>query len=211
LYAFNFSWILNHIDCFVSQSQGNKSVKSVSISPYAFNCHDEDAWDKIGQAVGNLQALETLHFSGHDNYDEGGSSDEHEDSLILDWEIVAQILRQVRQSVTVIIESERLWTIEEVQALARAIRGHPSITSFEDSGMFSYESLDTLCSALATLPALESVLFGVPERFGASEVRQVDGSTSAHTESLTELLRVPSLRFVRFRNFSFTRAFFKQQ
>jgi hypothetical protein len=67
---------------------------------------------------------------------------------------------------------------------------HPSITSFEDSGKFPYESLDTLFSTLITLPALESASFGAPE------VMQADESTLANPESLVELLRVPTLRFL---------------
>jgi hypothetical protein len=58
--------------------------------------------------------------------------------------------------------------------------------------------LDTFFSALATLPALESVWLHTPE------VRQADESTLAYPENLTELLRVPSLRSVHFRGFSFT-------
>jgi hypothetical protein len=38
----------------------------------------------------------------------------------------------VRQSGTIIINKEYdLWTVGEVQGLARAIRGHPTITSFD--------------------------------------------------------------------------------
>jgi hypothetical protein len=82
---------------------------------------------------------------------------------IPDWEILAQILRHVRQNVGVAIEDRRLRTIEEVQPFARAICRHPFITSFEDCGMFSYESLETLFSILTTLPALESNAFGTPD------------------------------------------------
>jgi hypothetical protein len=56
---------------------------------------------------------------------------------------------------------------------------------------------------LSTLPALESVSFSAPE------VRQADESTLALSESLTELLRLPTLRLVRFNNFSFTPALFQ--
>jgi hypothetical protein len=106
----------------------------------------------------------------------------------------------VRQSITVVINDKRLRTIEELQPFARAIRGHPTITSLHDHGMFPYESLGIFYSALATLPAQESVSLGAPE------VRQADESTLAHPETLTELLRVPTLRSVRFNNFSFTTA-----
>jgi hypothetical protein len=54
-------WFLNHIDCFVSQSRGNKSIKGVFLCLHAsFNGQDDEVWDKVGQALGNLQALEWL-------------------------------------------------------------------------------------------------------------------------------------------------------
>jgi hypothetical protein len=198
------SWIWNHIDCFISQSRGNKIVQQVYLNA-SLNGHD-DVWDKVGQAVGNLQALNALQICSHDyddDSDDEDDEDEDEDSPIIDWEIVARILRHVRQSVTIGIENERLRTIEEVQPFARAICGHPTITGFDDSGMFPYESLETLISTLTTLPALESVTFGAPE------VRQSYESTLTNPESLTELLRVPTLRSVRFNNFSFTPALFR--
>jgi hypothetical protein len=122
---------------------------------------------------------------------------------ILDWGSLARILKHVRHNVSIAIDDDRLRSIEEVQPFVRAIRGHPTITGFTDSGMFPYESLETLFSTLSTLPALESVMFGAPE------VRQADESTLAYPESLTELLRVPTLRFVRFNSFSSHPLFFE--
>jgi hypothetical protein len=49
--------ISNHIDCFVSQSRGKDSVQDLFMDP-PFNGHDDDVWEKVGQAVGNLQALD---------------------------------------------------------------------------------------------------------------------------------------------------------
>jgi hypothetical protein len=60
VYDDSIPWILNHIDCFVSQSRGNESVKDVYLWPHAFHGHDEDGWNKVGQAVGNLLSLETI-------------------------------------------------------------------------------------------------------------------------------------------------------
>jgi hypothetical protein len=195
----SISWILNHIDCFVSQSQGNASVVNVILRPHAFNGGNYDVCDKIGLAIGNLQFLETLFISNHRNSYED-DDDEVGPVPIPDWEMVARILRHVRQNVKIVIDDERVRSIEEVQPFARAICGHPYITSLQDIGIFPYASLDTLFATLTTLPALESV------SFGASEVGQAAESTLARPESLTELLRVPTLRFVRFKDFCFTRA-----
>jgi hypothetical protein len=180
----------------------------VHLCQHAFNGHGDDVWEKFGQGVGNLQALERLRITTHyyddedDIYSDGDDDDDEvvPPGPIPDWEIlpVARILSHVRQNQMVSIDDKRLRTVEDAQVLARAIHGHPNIKSFCDRGLFPYESLDTLFSTLTTLPALESVSFGAPE------VRKADESTLVVPESLTELLRVPILRFVRFRNFSFT-------
>jgi hypothetical protein len=192
-------WILEHTDCFVSQCRVNVSVEQVFWCPHAFVGLDDDIWDKIGQAIGNLQSLEKLHISTYDF--QSDSSDEDEDAVaevppvpIPDWEMLARILSYVRQRIALIVSSKvSAWHAEESRSFPRAIHGHPTITSFEGGGMYPYESLETLFSTLATLPALESV-----------SIR--DESTLAYPESLTELLRVPSLRSVYFEDLDFTPA-----
>jgi hypothetical protein len=75
-----------------------------------------------------------------------------------DWERLALILTYVRRKVSVdLYDDYDVWTVGDVRALARAIRGHPTITRFESGKTFPYESVDLLYSALATLPALELV------------------------------------------------------
>jgi hypothetical protein len=152
-------WILNNINCIVDESRGNQSIRQVNLCPYAVDGHDIDVWDKVGQAVGNLQALKKLHISihttlGSHHYHEGHyDSDSDEDKVvpqgpIPDWEILARILRHVRQNVEVVINDERLRTMEEVQPFVRAIHGHPSISCIRDCGRFPYEILETLFSTL---------------------------------------------------------------
>jgi hypothetical protein len=190
-------WILNHIDCFVSLSRGNESIEQVNLLPYAFIAMDDDAWDKLGRAIGrNFHALETLDIStsrGHDDRDEVPPIP------IPNWEILERILRHVRQKVGVRIDDFE-WDVEEMQALGKAIRGHSTITSFDCCYNFPYESMDKIYSALVTLPALESVHLS----HQIMDTLPEDESTLGHLESLTELLGAPSLRSVCFDCFSFT-------
>jgi hypothetical protein len=52
-------WIVDHIDCFVSQSRGNRSVEHVYLCPHAqIDIQDYAIWNKVGQAIGYLQALD---------------------------------------------------------------------------------------------------------------------------------------------------------
>jgi hypothetical protein len=182
-------WILNHVDCFVSQSRDNISIEKVVLCPYSVNAQDYEVWDKLGRAVSNLKALKKVCI--------GKYYTEDEDLCIVDWEIVARILSHVRQRITLYINDHLAWDVEESRLFARAIHGHPTITSFEDNRDSPYESLDALYSALATLPALEWVkLSASPE----------DDITLANPESLAELLRVHTLRSVCFDEFHFTSA-----
>jgi hypothetical protein len=191
------------IDSIVSESRGNESVEIVCLYPISNDGIDYEFWDKIGQAVGNLQALKTLHLST-ENYHEDDEGENH--TFIADWEIVARILSHIRQKVKLDLgndlEEDYRWGAEESRSFARVIHGHPTITHFEDTGgMFPYEACDALYSALATLPALESIVLCNREldRHGRVSDLAVPGS-------LGRLLRVPSLRSVYFYHFYFTRA-----
>jgi hypothetical protein len=158
--------------------------------------HDYEVLDKVGQSIGNLQALKRLRIANH-NYRE-----DDEDLPILDWEILARILSHVRQNIVLVVNITKAlaWDAEESRLFARAIHGHPTTTSFVVDRNFPYESLDVLYSTLATLPALESI------RLCRRQIRPEDESALSHPESLTELLRVRSLRSVRFQSFDFTPA-----
>jgi hypothetical protein len=187
-------WILNHIDCFDRQARLNECVKDVCFYGYSGDDQDDEVWDKLGQAIGNLQALKKLCICT--------SYDADEDLSTSAWEILGRILRHVRLKIEVSINKIGYWDAEQCRLFAQAIHGHPTITSFDGGENFPYESLDTLYSALATLPALESIRL-----CGCNELpTPEDESALAYPESLTELLRVPSLRSVCFNRFDFTPA-----
>jgi mRNA-degrading endonuclease toxin of MazEF toxin-antitoxin module len=174
-------WISDsdHVDCFVSQSR------------------DDVFWDKLGQAIGNLQALERLCIRISTR-----SYNDHDDGVVPvpHWEKLARILSHVRQEITPTLVShgahDPAWRAEDIRSFARVIRGHPTITGFYSGNMSPCEASDALNSALATLPALESLYLSAPPE---------DGITLANPETLSELLRVPSLQFVCFYRFHFTR------
>jgi hypothetical protein len=189
-------WILNHIDCFDRQARLNKIVKTVRFYGYSGDCQDNEVWEKVGQAIGNLQRL----F----RFDICTTNDDDEVLPISYWEILARILSQVRQKIKVDVSDINIdyWDAEQFRLLAQAIRGHPTITTFEYGQGSPYEHLDILFSALATLPALESI--GI-YRY-QSEITPDDESALAQHESLTKLLRTPSLRSVCFDQFDFTSA-----
>jgi hypothetical protein len=189
------SCLLTHVDCFVRQSRGNERVLFVNMHPYSYNGHDDEVWDKVGQAIGNLQALDCLRIFARDR-----TSGDHVDDQVLpnpDWKELARILNHMRQNIKIELGNSGLWTVAEVQALARAIRGHPTITSFDCCYNFPSETSDILYSALATLPALESIRLSSPPE---------DETTLADPESLPKVLLVPSLRSVYFGDVSFTPA-----
>jgi hypothetical protein len=61
-------FILNHIDWFVSKSRDNESVQVLVLYPYTFNSNDDDVWDKVGQVVGNFEALDQLCITNENSY-----------------------------------------------------------------------------------------------------------------------------------------------
>jgi hypothetical protein len=196
-------WISDHIDFFVRKCRSNESVRLVVLKPdLLIDDDDYYNWDKVGQAIGNLQALVGIDIIP-DYIDEDEDDD---DELIPDWEKLGRILSHVRQRITLDITPfdtrESAWRIEESRSFARAIHGHPTITRFDGGEGFPYESLDTLYSALATLPALESIQLS----HRGLITRPEDETTLASHASLTALLRRPSLRSVSFVRFSFTTA-----
>jgi hypothetical protein len=146
-------WILNHIDCFVSRSRGNKSIRNLYFLPYApfgDQGDDDGVWEKVGQAVRNLRALNKILISTYNYREDYNVSTPG-------WERAALILSHVRQKITLSVNTDNSARSDHIQSFARAIRGHPSITSFEEGDVFPFECMDSLYSALATLPALESV------------------------------------------------------
>jgi hypothetical protein len=197
------SWISNHSDCFESQSRGNESVEEVWLCPHVLNGHNDDVWDKVGQAIGNLQALMRLCIDNPRR-----NCREDQDPPTPDWERLARILSHMRQKISLTVIPIEVyhpaWRAEDSRLFAQAIHGHPTITCFNGCKDFPCESLDALYSALATLPFLESIK--LHNRSHSPLTRQDDEFALKNLESLAELLRVPSLRSVYFDDFYFTHA-----
>jgi hypothetical protein len=70
------------------------------------------------------------------------------------------------------------------------LRGQAMITQFDTGVRFPFRCLDTLCSTLLTLPALESVTFQHMAFQGTEEGQSL--------ESMVRLLQSPALRRVKF-------------
>jgi hypothetical protein len=168
--------IFAEIDSFVAMSQGNDTLKNVDLFPYDFDSGNYNLWNKVGQGVGNLKSLRILSVRLNS-------------VEIADWKLLARILPYIQNKIELKIIGGSIRGTEDMRAFARAIQGHPAITRFV--ARFFFENTTTLCSALATLPNLESVVL---DGLGREEV-----PTFQSPESMTEFLRAPSLRIVKFR------------
>jgi hypothetical protein len=191
------SFMFNNIDSFVVLSQGKTNVISVGLYPFDSDPGNYEFWDKVGEIVGNLTKLKliTIHFlpyTDDDDDDEGG------EARIPDWETLTRILRYLRHKISLCSE-EYDAEVEDIQDLARPIHGHPLISEFIFRLGFTLANMGPWCTALATLPSLESVVFGLHEP-------AIDDQRALITnfEPFKELLRTPALRFVRFEDFNFT-------
>jgi hypothetical protein len=175
---------------------------------------------QFDKAIGNIEALGKLHIRTPnyliDDYDK--------DVSFAKWETLARILSHIRQKVKVVLdptaETCPLYAqnafltlnphafhvstcrVQDSRSFARAIHRHPTITCFEGGDTVPYEASDALYSTLATLPALESIRLSN----NGLNTRLEDESALANPESMTQLLRVRSLRSVCFYRFHFPRA-----
>jgi hypothetical protein len=199
LHEHNLPGILAFMDESVSMSRGNSSIESLTLYAYSLSeiydkRHilglDEGVWERLGEVIGNLEALKTISILCDDGPENGATPN---------WERLACIIRHIRQSVIVDIDGFCQWGSVETLPFVQAIHGHPTIKGFDvGNGRIPYESMSMLCSTLATLPALTQVQLHA--------IEPDDGITLANPETLTELLCVPSLRSVKFSRFYFTRA-----
>jgi hypothetical protein len=88
-------WILNHIDCFDRQARLHESIREVRFYGYSGDDQDDKVWDKLGQAIGNPQALKKLHMCPNNGNDYDDEDDDDEDLPTFALEILIRILSQV--------------------------------------------------------------------------------------------------------------------
>jgi hypothetical protein len=170
----------------------------VDLYPFDSDAGNYEFWDKMGQIVGNLTELKAIIINFLPHPDDG--DDEEGEARKPDWETLTRILPHIQHKISLhLYDDEDDADVEKIQGLARAIHGHPMISEFSTQGEgFSYANLGPWCSALITLPSLESVNIDLQEPQGE------DQRDLANFEPLIELLRTPALRCVSFDNFYFT-------
>jgi hypothetical protein len=189
--------IFAHVDAFINMSRENETVQQVVLFP--FNDADDDAdgtyryaiWERIAESIGNLQALCEITIMDK-------IVDDEWEAFVLDWEILAFILRRLRRGIQVYMRVDVLlpWDTAALPVFAGAIHGQAMITGFSASDDFPFHCLDMLCSALLTLPALEKISFSRLAGEGPEEVQSL--------ESMVKLLQSPIVRDVKFYSVAFT-------
>jgi hypothetical protein len=192
------AFLFQNIDSFVTLSRENTIVDEVMLYPFDSDAWNYEVWDKVGEIVGNLMELQTLSIQFLPYFLE---DDDDGDEAQPDWEILTRILPYVRHKVALrLIDTagDDYAEVAVMQALARAIQGHPMISRFQSQDLFTYSDVALWCSILATLPSLESLLFG----FHKPETE--DQRDSIDPMPLKDLLRMPALRLVHFCDFHFT-------
>jgi hypothetical protein len=193
-------FLFQNIDSFVTLSRDNTTITEVELYPFDSDAGNYEFWEKVGQMLGNLMELQTLNLNFLPCREFNDNGDETR-RRVPDWEILTRILPYYRNKVF-LSSSTRDDDVEfeDVQALARAIHGHPMISGFIAQFGFTFANIGTWCSALATLPCLKRV------EFGLQDPETEDQRVLGNAEPLTELLRAPALQSVRFDGFYFTNA-----
>jgi hypothetical protein len=193
----NGSFMFDNIDSFVALSRDNTRVTEVVLYPYEYDdeAGNYEFWDKVGEIMGNLMELNVImiHFLPYNDFFGDGVTIRRPD-----WEIITRILPFVWREVALNQYAYFDVEVEDIQGLARAIHGHPKISKFDSLLGFTFENMGPWCSALATLPSLKGVVFGL------KEPETEDQRALLNVEPLKELLRAPALRIVAFKGFYFT-------
>jgi hypothetical protein len=158
--------MFQNIDSFVTLSRNNTEIIEVEL--YPFDIHSDagnyEFWDKVGQVIGNLTRLHTLNINFLPFTDDDDDDDDGDEVRTPDWEVVTRILPCLRRKVELSSStSDDDIEVEEIQGLARAIHGHPMISGFFAQFGFTFASMGTWCSTLATLPSLEDLVLGLQE------------------------------------------------
>jgi hypothetical protein len=188
------SFMFDNIDSFIALSRDNTSVDMLDFYPFDRAPGDYEFWDKVGQIVGNLTELEAIRINFLPF-----TVDDGDEARIPDWETLTRILPYVQRKIVLLsFPDDYDAELEDIQGLARVIHGNPMISKFYFSAAFTSANLGPWCSALVTLPSLESVVFGLKEP-GTED--QLD---LLNLEPFKELLQMPALRFVTFDSFYFT-------
>jgi hypothetical protein len=141
----------------------------------------------------------SINFLPYYDGDDDDDNNDGDEARISDWETLTRILPYVQRKIVLrSFPDDHDAEVEEIQGFARAIHGHSMISKFIFSAGFTFANMGPWCSALVTLPSLESVVFGL------QEPETEDQLDLLNLEPLKELLQMPALRFVSFDDFYFT-------
>jgi hypothetical protein len=197
--------IFAQVDAFVNLSRDNETVEEVMLwLPFidrdndASGTHRYAIWDKIAEGIGNLQALSQITIT------QDSTVHQEYEYLVPDWEILTCILlRRLRQGIRLCMQdgAYRLWDRRTLPAFAGVIHGDAMITGFSTGNYFPFWSLNILCSALLTLPALTNVSF--KQDYSSYSLQGPEERQSL--ESMVRLLQSPPLREVHFKYVVFTK------
>jgi hypothetical protein len=161
----------------------------------------------LGGGLGNLKALQILTiYSIFGSRTEEGYDDDEEDALkSLYWQAFANALGHVRQKIELRLDGGSSWFENKVNRFTCAIQGLRNIWIFNSWHVIVWDEIHELLSALATLvPSLEIAIIGhypFGEDYpGFGGIFEVNFDSP---ESLTELLKLPSLRSIEFSRLHF--------
>jgi hypothetical protein len=186
--------IFDHVDAFENLSRKNETVYRVTLWIPFIDPGDDDAsgthdrYAKIAEGIANLQALTEILIETRLR-----DEDDEEEAFVPDWTILACILRRLRRGIELRMCNSALLGDAE---FAGVIHGQAMITGFETGPGFHFHCFEILCSALLTLPALESVSFN--QQIGQAP------EEGQSLESMVKLFQSPVLRKVSFGSVDFT-------
>jgi hypothetical protein len=167
-------------DFFLGLSEGNRTVETVTLH-LSSQAELFSSWEKVGKAIGNLEALQEIELTLVDY-------PPHE--LVPDWYTLSNLLSFLRHQIKLRFGYYRHWNEVELQPFATAIRHNPFIKAIDQGGVIPTTCFYIFVNVLATLPALEDVTF---ETFAHRDPLRAINAIQIHV-----LLQSRSLRSLTF-------------
>jgi hypothetical protein len=177
-------------DFFLGLSEGNRTVEIVTL-PLSNEGGSFSSWEKVGKAIGNLEALEEIYlFLGERpswlRLDE-------RPTYVPDWYALSYVLSFLRHKIKLRIGYYQDWNEVEVQHFATAIRHNPFIKVIEQQGgIIPTSCFYIFVNALATLPALEDATLS---GFAHRDPLKASTMISMHMQVLLQSRSLRSLTF----------------
>jgi hypothetical protein len=152
-----------HVNTFLKLSKDNHTVEIVTLHLHSL---PHSSWDIVGNALGNLGALQEIKLTFDDRPPRVPGAlqeielvfDDRPPQVPGDWYALLDVLSCLRRKIKLHVGDYHRWNKVEMRLFANAIRHNPFIKAIEQGGNIPATCFYMFVKVLAALPALEDVI-----------------------------------------------------